>query len=1138
MKREMKKYCICFCIFAAICIVWTPTARGQTATAEIVGRIMDASGAVVPQADVAVVNLETNVKRTVQSGASGNYTIPLLGPGLYRLTVSKAGFKPAEVPNITLAVNQTLTLDVALSVGSVTQTIEVKAEAALIQASTSELGTVVEQKEVHDLPLNGRNFTQLLTLVPGVTPVSTAQFTTIGIDGAHSFGLPTSTVAAPSLSGQWNRGTLYMEDGVLNMDMTTDVYTVPIVVDAIQEFKVQMHNDKAEYGGVLGGVVNVVTRGGSNHIHGSAYEFVRNNWFDARDSFLDEFRSSPSPFRQNQFGGTVGGPILIPKLYNGRNRTFFFFAYEGWRYSQAAESRYVVPTAAELSGDFSHSLLNQPIYDPTTTAPDPSNPGEYLRTQFAGNMIPSGRIDAKVVSFLQSYAGAPNLTGDPVHNAIVAIPITSNSGQYDGRIDEQIGVKDNAFFGWSQIGITQLNPTTLLQHGGMSAIGRTVRAGWNHTFTPNLILEARGGRTERPTTEYIASSKVPLSTMVGLGFTSPGGSQISLASPWTSYGIEAPSTSNYPSDHISGNLIWVHGNHNFKSGVQYIYHGSDQTFSQYATFSFSNGLTENPELPGTTGSSLASSLLGLPSQTNIFAIPVLLIDNVSTWAEYGQDEWKVRSNLTLTYGLRFDHRRPYAPSAGNFDAGFVPNGDYWIGLNQMPGLCSTVGKAPCLPTPVSQIPDGNHIMLSPYGTAYGPKPEWDEWGPRVGLAWHVNQKTVVRGGYGIVYDPLTGMDQDWKGFLGSWPAAGGGWSIQSWNQTLGQPLTTLEQTFGRVGAALPIANPWNQTNWFFDPNRKDARSQQWNLEVQRQMGNNLALSIGYVGSYSDRLDQTVLWNTATTSGPGTADQVNALRIAPWEGTNFMGYSTGTANYNGLEVRLERRFAQGLYYLLSYTYSKSIDLGSSGWFDAENGSGGGVQNAYDLKGSRSVSAYDIPHYLSMTGIYDLPFGTGKKYFNQHGMASRLLGNWQLNSIVQLRSGVPYSMSVTGDVANIGNTVSWYNYARPNLVGNANVSNPTSEEWFNPSAFAVPSFSYGNVGRNTLRSAPCYNADFSLFKNFPIREGLNLSFRAEFFNIFNIQNYAAPDSLVGDPAEGRVTSNVTAPRQIQLALRLTF
>jgi hypothetical protein len=754
-------------------------------------------------------------------------------------------------------------------------------------------------------------------------------------------------------------------------------------------------------------------------------------------------------------------------------------------------------------------------------------------------MIPSNRIDPKVVSFLQSYAGAPNLTGDPVHNAIVATPITSNSGQYNGRIDQQIGVKDNLFFGWSQIGISEISPRTVLQSRGMSAVGRTVRAGWNHTFTPSLILEARGGFTGRPTTEYNVNSKVPMSTMVGLGFTSPGGSQISLSSPWGSYGIMAPRTSNYPSDHVSGNLIWVHGKHNFKFGVQYIHHGSDETYPQYAQFLFGNELTNNPELAGTTGSSLASALLGFPRQTIISNIPVLLIDNAPTWGEYGQDEWKLRSNVTLTYGLRFDHRGPYAPNAGNFVAGFVPNGDYWIGLNQMPGLCSTVGKAPCLPAPLSQIPYGDHIKLSPYGTAYGPKPEWDEWGPRLGIAWRVNPSTVVRGGYGIVYDPLTGLDQDWMGIVGGWPAAGGGGAFLSWNQTLGQPLTTLEQTFGRVGVALPDANPWNQSNDYIDPYRKDARSQQWNLEVQRQMGNNLALSIGYVGSYSDRLDQTVLWNTATTPGPGTVDQVNALRPFPGlNAANIMGYSTGNANYNALEVKLERRFAQGLYYLLSYTWSKSIDLGTSGWFAAENGSGGGVQNAYDPNGSRSVSAYDVPQYLSMAGIYDLPFGTGKKYFNQHGAASRLLGNWQLNSIVQLRSGVPYSMSVTGDVANIGNTVGWWNYARPNLVGDPHLSNPTSERWFNPAAFAVPSFSYGNVGRDTLRSAPAYTADFSLFKNFVLREGTNLSFRAEFFNIFNIQNYAAPDALVGDPAEGRVTSNVSAPRQIQLGLRLTF
>jgi hypothetical protein len=237
--------------------------------------------------------------------------------------------------------------------------------------------------------------------------------------------------------------------------------------------------------------------------------------------------------------------------------------------------------------------------------------------------------------------------------------------------------------------------------------------------------------------------------------------------------------------------------------------------------------------------------------------------------------------------------------------------------------------------------------------------------------------------------------------------------------------------------------------------------------------------------------------------------------------------------------LERRFAQGLYGLVSYTWSKTIDTGSSGWFAAENGTASGqLQDYYHPNGSRSVSSYDIPHFLSMTGIYELPFGRGKKYFDHHGAASWLLGNWQVDSVVQLRSGQPFTVYVNGDVANIGNTVSWWSYARPNLVGNPHVSHPTAAQWFNPSAFAVPSFSYGNSGRNTLRSAPVYFADFSLFKKFPVGEAMNFEFRGEFFNLFNIQNLGVPDSGVGDPAEGRISSTVTNPRQIQLALRLIF
>lgn len=1134
---RLQRCCVYVCILAAICMVWTPAARGQTATAEIAGRIMDPTGALVPQAAVEVVNLATQVKRTAQSGASGEYTVPLLEPGSYRLTVTKAGFRAAEVANITLVVNQTLAQDVTLSIGTTSQTVEVKAQAELIQAATSEIGTVVGQQVVHDLPLNGRNFTQLLTLVAGATPISTAQWSHVGDDGAASFGVPGSDLAAPSISGQWNRSILYMADGVLNTDNCTSTYAVPLVIDAIQEFKVQTHNDKAEFGDALGGVVNLVTKSGTNNLHGSAWEFVRNNWFDARDSFADEFRSSPAPFRQNEFGGTIGGPIMLPKLYNGRNRTFFFFSYEGWRYSQAAQSRFNVPTAAELLGDFSHSTLNQPIFDPATTTPDPNNPGQYLRTQFqyndVANVIPSNRLDANTVSFLKTYAGTPNLVGDPAHNAIVSAPNISNGDQYNGRLDEQLTSKDNLFFGWSQVGIGVVTPTTVLQYGGMNAMARVIRAGWNHMFTPSLMLELRGGENERPTWRYSGQNSAGISTMLGLGFSSPGGSTFDLASPWTNYGIGTPTFLNSPTDQVSGNLIWVHHAHNFKFGLQYLHFGTDQTFPQYATFTFTNDTTNNPEVAGTTGSSLASALLGLPSTTNIFSQESILSDRVANWSEYAQDEWKLSGKVTLTYGLRYDHRRPFAPGPGNFDAGPVPDGDYWIGLNQMPGLCSVVGKAPCLPTPLADIPGGNHVALSPYGSAYGPAPQWDQWGPRVGVAWRLNDKTVVRAGYGIVYDPFMGIGQDWKGILNGWPAASGAWSNTSWNQ-LGQSLTPIESTLGRINTPLPTANPWTQQNWYFDPDHKDARSQQWNVEVQRQMSNNLALTAGYVGSYSDREDITGLWNTASTPGEGLAGEPYPW----WGGSNFMGTSRGLSNYQALEVKLERRFSNGLNYLVSYTWSKSIDNGSSGWFAAEEGAGSGLQNYYDPNSSRSVSGYDVPHVLVMSGLYQLPFGRGMKYFNQHGAASWLIGNWQLNGIVSLRSGQPFTMTVSGNVADIGNTISWWNYGRPNLVGDPYVAKRTSEEWFNPDAFAVPVNSYGNLGRNTLWSSPVYDTDLSLFKNFPVREGINLSFRAECFNFFNIQNYAAPDALVGDPGEGRVTSNVTSPRQIQLALKLTF
>jgi len=1144
----------------------------QTERASVSGRVTDQHNAAVPGADVHIRNTDTNIVTAVNTNEEGIYVIPSLNPGNYVMNISKQGFRTVSVTGVTLNVQDNLSRNFVLQVGSTAESITVTVEsgAALVETTTSDLGTVINQKAIHELPLNGRSFSQLLTLTPGATPVSTSQSFGVAVNDLGNLGVPTASVAQPAIQGQWNRSNLYLLDGVINTELNTSTFIIPPIIDAMQEFKVQSHDDQAEYGSVLGGVVNVVTRSGSNQLHGAAWEFVRNNIFDARDHFKDVNANgspaAPVPFRQNQFGAMFSGPVMLPKLYNGRNRTFFTFAYEGWRFSQASQIKYTVPTNAELAGDFSNSTLTNPIYDPATTQPDPSNPGEFTRTQFVSssnpgsanynpactaaagcpNMIPVNRIDQRMLQFIQTYYARPNLTGGGVLNAITSQPHIDNSNHYNFRIDEQIGSKDNVFFRYDRLNVVDIAPFDISGYFDNSVPALNIGVGWTHAFTPSLLLETHVGRAQRPFTRDQLDSH-GLGPMLALGFKSQGGTLISLAAPFgggvltASPGIQTANTIESPVTSFSEGLTWIRGLHQFKFGFQYIKQGNDSDSPPYGGYEFADATTGNPEQVGTTGSSLASALLGLPSQLN--NTTTLSIHNrVSTWASYFQDQWKLRRNITLTYGLRFDHRRPFDPSSGTLNAGPNSDGHWWIGADKLPPPCSQTGVSPCIPGDgtLASIPNGDKIQLSPYGRAWGPAPEWDDWGPRVGVAWEASSKMVVRGGYGIVYDPLTGIEQDWKGFSNFWPATGSGFTNAPTNQ-LGQPLTTVEQTFSTVGTRLPDPSPWNQVSWFMDPHHQDARSQQWNVEIQRQMGAKLAASVGYIGSKNDRLDLTGVFNTAQTPGPGTPAQVTARRPFPWYlVTPFFGTSHGTGNYNALQAKLEHRFSNSFQYLVSYTWSKSIDTGSSGWFDAENGPGAGafsaLQDYYHPNASRSVSSYDIPQFLSMSGVWELPFGRGKRFLSQ-GVASEVFGNWQLNGVVQLRSGQPYNLAVAGDVANIGNT-SFANYARPNIVGDPNPARRTINEWFNPNAFAVPSFSYGDFGRNALRSASVYDGDFSLFKNFPVGERFLISFRAEFFNVFNIQNYGVPNSLIGVAGAGLITSNVLPPREMQFGLHLGF
>lgn len=1120
------------------------TLQAQTANASLSGHVSDSTGALIAGATVTLTETETHVVETATSDDSGLYTFPSVKPGTYNMSVSRSNFRTTTVIGLVLNVQDNLSRDITLQVGSSSETVHVSAQASDegIQRTSSELGTVIGDKQISELPLNGRNFTQLLTLTPGATPISTAQSSGVGINDLAVLGVPTASVAQPSIQGQQNRSNLYLLDGVVNTEFTGGVYVIPPIIDAMQEFKVQSHDDEAEYGSVLGGVVNVVTKSGTNNFHGAAWEFVRNNVFDARDSFADEYDTSPNPFRQNQFGATIGGPVWIPKVYNGHNRTFFMFGYEGWRYVQASELRYYVPTDQELSGDFSNSILPNPIYDPASTQVDPSSPSGYSRTPFQGNIIPSSRIDQTMVSFLTTYVTRPNLTGNPLYNAITTRSSTNFSDHYTIRIDEQLGGNDSLFFRYDQLNNTSLSPVSVSENSGASVAARNIGAGWTHIFTPKLLFDFRFGVARRPFDRY-QTDTAGLGPMQKLGFSSVGGTTISLSSPYSGGGYQTANTIESPVTSYTPSLTWVHGQHNFKFGMQYILQGNTSSSPAYGGYSFTNDTTGNPNEVGTTGNSVASALLGLPSSIQN-TTTVTTSNRVSAYGIYAQDAWNLRKNLTLSYGLRFDHRRPFSPSANTVVAGpDDQDGNWWIGLTSLPPSCAQTNEAPCIPGDgtLSGIDNGEHIMLSPYGRSWGPEPRWDDWGPRVGVAWRLNNKTVVTAGYGIVYDDVMGIEQDWKGFAGSWPATGSVTSSVAINQ-LGQGLTPIESTFSTVGQSLPTADPWSvSATWYMSPHIHDPRSQQWNLAIEQELSSSTTLSIGYVGSHDDRLSITGLWDTATTPGPGTPAQVQARKPFPWyTATALMSSDRGSSDYNALQVKLNHRYHNGLQYLASYTWSKSLDVGGSGYFGVENGAGGSsvLQNYYDLGNARGVSAYNIPQFFSLAGQYDLPFGYNRRYFNR-GAASYILGDWQLNTVVQLRSGQPYNLTVSGDVANIGNSLSWWNYARPNEIGNPHPQHPNKNEWFNPAAFAIPSFSYGNFSRDSLSSSHVANEDISLFKTFNIKDRVAVNFQAEAFNIFNIQNYGVPsDTNIGDPQAGVIQSNVTNPRQLQFGLHLTY
>lgn len=661
--------------------------HGQTATGEVNGTVTDSSGAVVSGATIKLTNAATSILNQAQTNSSGYFVIVNVQPGPYTLSVEAPGFKTEKIASFQVSVNQTVTENISLNVGSASETVTVRAEGEMLERSTSELGTVIPERVISDLPLNGRNFTQLLLLTPGVTPVSSAQNRSIGgVEG--NVGIPGSGFADPSFHGQQNRSKLYFFDGIINTNIRGPTYIVIPNLDLIQEFKIVGHDAKAEYGGATGGVMNMVSKSGTNAIHGSAFEYVRNDAFDARNTFtdFDPITKKPRifPFRQNQFGADVTAPII-------KNRTFISGGYDGWRYSKAPQTLTYVPTDAELKGDFSQTFVSNPnLYNPYSTKSDgtrdrfrcngsvplPVDPVTKQQNQAMGdtcNILPTDLISVPMQDFLRTYSAKPNLTGVPGFNYQQVRPETNKSNGYQIRVDHRFRDADNVFFRYTEQRVSTFTPIGDAGFTGGSSAGRNYGGGWVHTFSPSLILDVRAGYAGRPGVDsgQQNQSRLGIGPMKTLGFKDIdkyGGQLINLGGEWTAgansdFGTRGPAIRENPNWSITPNIIWLKGRHYFKAGYWFI----DSKRVQLNTFQRFNFRRLQTGLPGTAGSglTLASALLGLPADFQA-QLPVLHGGPVrykyASWAAYVQDEWKIKPTVTVSLGLRFDaarnNRRP------------------------------------------------------------------------------------------------------------------------------------------------------------------------------------------------------------------------------------------------------------------------------------------------------------------------------------------------------------------------------------------------------------------------------------------------------------------------------------------------
>jgi hypothetical protein len=1101
-----------FWLFVALLMAVEP-AITQTA-GSITGHVSDPSGASVAGAKVTLTDVSTNAFRSAITTTSGDYSFPSVPPGNYVLKVEASGFKVEQSNVIQLQVQQSLRQDFTLQIGQLSQSIEVSAQATLVQSENSTLGAVVQTQQIEQLPLNGREYLNLVALAPNTNTLSPPAGQAQSREGGDRSN------QSISVGGERIFFDYYTLDGVNNTDPDFNSYVVLPSIDAIQEFKVQTGVYPAEYGHEAT-QINVMTKSGTNHYHGALFEFLRNDVMDALPYSFTSKVQTKQPFKWNDFGFVLDGPVQIPKIFNGKNRLFFMTNYEALRRRQQSQAVYSVPTAAMESGNFSG--YSQTLYQPSSKIP------------FPNNTIPSSLFDPISLKLLQYYPSGPNVPGAGLANNYVQSQSSPfNRDGFVARMDfvESSKSQWSARYSWgsedqSSQGLS-LAGTKILTNYDQYMVSNT------RTFTPTLVNVATYGYTRIfNSIGTLSAFETDEVSAVGIPGLAPG--------PPVSWGIpniafngdgfsaigdsnDGPYEINDNNLQFDDNLSWVHGSHTLTFGFEYMRQNFDQVGNQFSrgVFIFQPNATQSPAFTG--GDAFAEFLLGDLYQSEVAAGIAQGNFQRNDFAGWADDTWKLTPKLTLSLGLRYELTPPWYDTLGNLFTVDVP---LIVGVANAPtnldpfyvrqGNCTDPYAGIRIRWPqITVVCNNGRLAPALMQTDY------TDFAPRVGIAYAPNGKWVFRTGFGIFYV------QDIANAVFDMARTTAG--VSRVTAITGQPTVTWANAVPPGTTTANIIDPVGYVNAY---DHRTGYVMQYLLNVQRQFGDNLLLELGYLGSQSRHLQG---FQTVNEAIPGTVGTPQSRVPFPNWGIIQMVWDGGNAHYNAASVSVTKRYSSGLSLMSSYTFSKSIDdtsgIRNQGYDTLY------PQNAYCLNPcERGLSAFNVANRFVFSGIYDLPVGRGRSVDVKSPLLNGIVGGWELGGTWTVQSGLPQTLTLGGvDRASAGEG----GYNRPNATGiSPYLPNPTPSRWFNPAAFVEqPAGTFGNLGRNSVVGPGIFALDFDVHKEFHLFESHQLQFRAEAFNVLNHPVWANPNGNILSPGFGSITGTAIPMRQIQVALKYLF